>query len=110
MEQITLRLLSLVATYGWPLQQLDVNDAFLNGILEEVYMQQPPGFESSTKSKACKLQKAIYGLKQAPRARFDKLKETLLKLEFKSSKGDPSLFVYSKGSSTIYMLYMLMTS
>ena len=98
-------LLTLAVTYGWQLQQLDVNNAFLNGILEEeVYMQQPPGFESSTKSMLCKLNKAIYGLKQAPTAWFDKLKETLLKFECKSSKCDPSLFVYSKGSSTTYML------
>ena len=66
-------------------------------------MQQPPGFEASSKSMACKLNKAIYGLKQAPRAWFDRLKETLLKFGFSSSKCDPSLFVYSKGSTTVYM-------
>lgn len=67
-------------------------------------MQQLLGFESSTKSMVCKLHKDIYGLKQAPRDQFDRLKETLLKFDFEPNKRAPSLLVYSKGLSTIYML------
>ncbi|GJX34107.1 actin-binding, cofilin/tropomyosin type protein [Tanacetum coccineum] len=47
----------------------DVKSAFLNGKLkEEVYVKQPPGFESSEFfDYVCKLNKAFYGIKQAPR-------------------------------------------
>ena len=37
--------ISLAATHGWDLHQLDIKNAFLHGDLaEEVYMKQPPGF------------------------------------------------------------------
>ena len=50
-------LISLVANLGWPLFQLDVKNAFLNGDLkEEVYMEQSPGFVAQGESgKVCRL-------------------------------------------------------
>jgi len=103
----TVRLvLSLAVTRGWCLRQLDVQNAFLHGVLEEeVYMKQPPGFENPRyPSFVCKLKKAIYGLKQAPRAWYSRLSSKLISLGFVSSKSDTSLFTYRKGSVEIYML------
>ena len=66
----TIRIVLTVALYhGWKIRQLDINDAFLNRDLKEVYMIHPPGFEDpKAPHLVCKLQKALYGLKQAPRA------------------------------------------
>ena len=66
-------LLSLASNLDWPLYQLDVKNAFLNGVLkEEVYMEISPGFSTQNNaSKVCKLRKSLYGLKQSPRAWFN---------------------------------------
>ncbi|GJZ14962.1 retrovirus-related pol polyprotein from transposon TNT 1-94 [Tanacetum coccineum] len=66
-----IRIFLAFATYmNFIVYQMDVKSAFLNRKLkEEVYVKQPPGFESSEfPNHVCKLDKALYGLKQAPRA------------------------------------------
>ena len=52
------------------LYQMDVKSAFLNGFInEEVFVEQPPDFESfDFPNHVFKLKNAHYGLQQAPRA------------------------------------------
>ena len=91
----------------WEIIQLDVNNAFLNGILHEtVLIKQLPGLEKSTISVPLvyKLRKALYGLRQAPRVWFDKLKYSVLQLGFVSSKTNQSLFLRFTSTSRIYLL------
>ena len=47
---------------------MDVKTMFLKGVIEEeVYIEQPEGFEThEKKSHVCRLKKALYGLKHAP--------------------------------------------
>jgi hypothetical protein len=73
---------------------MDVKSAFLNEpIKEEVYVEQPPGFEDSEyPNHVYKLLKALYGLKQFPRAWYECLKDFLITNGFKVEKVDPTLF------------------
>ncbi|GJZ38470.1 ribonuclease H-like domain-containing protein [Tanacetum coccineum] len=66
--------LSLAVFRKWPIHQLDVKNAFLNGDLSKtVYMHQPPGFlDSRYPNHVCLLQRSLYGLKQASRALFQR--------------------------------------
>jgi hypothetical protein len=91
----SIRILLAYATYhGFKLYQMDVKSAFLNGpIKEEVYVEQPPGFEDSEyPSHVYKLSKALYGLKQAPRAWHKCQRDFLITNGFKVGKADPTLF------------------
>ncbi|WVZ75675.1 hypothetical protein U9M48_023710 [Paspalum notatum var. saurae] len=77
-------LLAFATSKGFKRHQMDVKSAFLNGFIEEeVYVRQPPGFESAKfPDRVYKLRKALYGLKQAPRAWYARLKSFLLKSGF----------------------------
>jgi histone deacetylase 1/2 len=99
-------LLSLAVSCGWFLRQLDVQNAFLHGVLEEeVFMRQPPGFEDpACPHHLCRLVKAIYGLKHAPCAWHARLASVLRQHGFLESTADTSLFVLQRPGLTIYLL------
>ena len=84
-------LLAYAAHHSFRLFQMDVKSAFLNGpIKEEVYVEQPPGFEDDRYPDH--VFKALYGLKQAPRAWYECLRDFLIANAFKVGKVDPTLF------------------
>eukprot|EP00253_Pinus_taeda_P026788 PITA_26788 len=73
---------------------MDVKTTFLHGsIKEEVYVEQPEGFEIyDQKSHVCRFKKALYGLKQAPQAWYERIDNYLMKLGFTRSEADPNLY------------------
>uniref|UniRef100_A0A2N9F7S6 Integrase catalytic domain-containing protein n=1 Tax=Fagus sylvatica TaxID=28930 RepID=A0A2N9F7S6_FAGSY len=97
-------LLAIAAVHQWPLFQMDVKNAFLNGDLtEEVYMQAPPGY-SDYPDKVCLLRRALYGLKQAPRAWFAKFSSIVHQFGFSSSSHDTALFIRRSDKGMILLL------
>ncbi|GJS77797.1 retrovirus-related pol polyprotein from transposon TNT 1-94 [Tanacetum coccineum] len=95
--------LAYAAYMEFVVYQMDVKSAFLNGkISEEVYVQQPPGFESSEfPDHVCKLDKSLYRLKQAPRAWYKTLSTFLIQHKFVRGTINNTLFIYKTKSDVI---------
>jgi hypothetical protein len=92
-------LLSYACAHNIKLYQMDVKSIFLNGyISEEVYVEQPPGFEDNKKpNHVYKLKKALYGLKQSPKAWYERLRDFLLSKGFMMGKVDTTFFTKKTG-------------
>jgi hypothetical protein len=102
-------LLSLAASYGLIVHQMDVKTAFLNGELEEeIYMDQPDGFVvKGEERKVCKLLKSLYGLKQAPKQWHEKFDRTLLSAGFVINEADRCVYYrHGGGDGVILCLYV----
>ena len=100
-------LLSLAVNYNWPLYQLDVKNAFLNGDLEEeVFMSLPPGFEKCFgQDKVYKLKKSLYGLKQSPRAWFERFGRAVKNHGYHQSQADHTMFYkHSEGGKLVILI------
>ncbi|XP_038992978.1 uncharacterized protein LOC120116622, partial [Hibiscus syriacus] len=96
-------LLAFACFHEFKLYQMDVKSAFLNGFIkEEVYVEQPPGFEESKfPDHVLKLTKALYGLKQAPRAWYERLSNFLIEKGFSKGNVDTTLFLKHKGKDLL---------
>jgi hypothetical protein len=102
-------IIALAAKMKWKLHQMDVKTTFLNGVIEEeVYIEQPQGFEvEDRKSHVFRLKKALYGLKQAPRAWYGRIDSFLTSLGFTKSKADSNLyFKIMDNEPVILLLYV----
>jgi len=87
-------LISMATQFNMQIHQMDVNVAFLNGILkEDIYMKQPDGFvEKGKEHLVCKLERSIYGLKQSPRCWNEVLDEHLQSMGFQKSSADECIY------------------
>ena len=96
-------LLAYACMKDFKLYQMDVKSAFLNGLItEEVYVEQPPGFENHLfPNHVFKLEKALYGLKQAPRAWYERLSKFLIENGFTRGKVDTTLFIKHKNQNSL---------
>ena len=98
--------LQLAASRHWPVHQLDINNAFLYGHLQErVLCQQPTGFvDPQRPDDVCLLSRSLYGLKQAPRAWYQRIAGFLGLLGFRSTTSDTSLFVLHRADHVAMLL------
>ena len=102
-------IMALASMMKWDLYQMDVKTTFLNGVIEEeVYIEQPQGFEVEDRfTHVCKLKKALYGLKQAPRAWYGRIDSFLMSMGFSKSKVNPNLyFKVIEDEPVILLLYV----
>ncbi|KAJ0540475.1 putative RNA-directed DNA polymerase [Helianthus annuus] len=103
---VTVRTLLAVATKkNWIISQLDLNNAFLHGDLnEDVNMKIPQGLSEEGEPIVCKLKNSLYSLKQASRNWYQKFTTSLLDLGFKQCKADYSFFIHKQGSNFVAAL------
>ena len=102
-------LLSLAASQGLLVHQMDVKIALLNGEHEEeIYIDQPDGFiAKDQEGKVCKLLKFLYGLKQVPKQWHEKFDRTLTSAGFVINEADKCVYYrYVGGEGVILCLYV----
>ena len=98
-------ILAIAAANSHAVHQMDVNNAYLNGVIDvNIYMKQLPGHISSEHPKwVCKLPKGLYSLKQAGCIWYFVVHKHLLKRKFTQLYTDPCVFtrVTDRGRVTI---------
>ncbi|KAL0349477.1 UNVERIFIED_CONTAM: Retrovirus-related Pol polyprotein from transposon RE1 [Sesamum radiatum] len=92
-KSVTIRtILAVTSAFEWPIHQIDINNAFLRGFLDEdIYMEAPAGYLVPP-GKVCKLKRSLYGLKQASRQWNQEFTTKLVQYGFSQSPHDHCLF------------------
>ena len=95
---------------GSCIHQMDVKTVFLNGIIkEEVYIEQPEGFEIvNSDSHVCWLKRELYGLKQAPCASYTWIDNYFTGFGFTKSEADENLYQILVEGKILIIVLMLM--
>jgi transposase InsO family protein len=99
-------ILAMAARYDWDVESFDFNGTYLNGTLsddEEIYMKEPPGYETQGEHSVKRLQKSLYGLKQAGRKWYEALSRSLADLGFRATSADPGVFFAKNGDHILIL-------
>ena len=87
--------------------QKDVFTAFLyTDIQEQVFVEQPPGFEVKDKNGSdmvMQLKKSLYGLAQSSGNWFNTIDPVLFEIGFVALKSDPCVYLYDHNGAKIYL-------
>jgi hypothetical protein len=99
-------ILPLATMMKWKVHQMDVKTTFVNGeIKEEVYVEQPFGFNTHDKeTHMCRLKKDLYGLKQTPRTWYGRIDNFLMSLGFSKSSVYPNLYFKVEDGEPVILL------
>ncbi|KAL0387931.1 UNVERIFIED_CONTAM: Retrovirus-related Pol polyprotein from transposon RE1 [Sesamum radiatum] len=105
-KTVTVRVfLAIAAAHNWPIHQLDVNNAFLHGHLEEYIYMLPPEGSSVPPGMVCKLARSLYGLKQASRQWNLEFSSKLALFGFRQSSHDYCLFIKHTELGSLFSWY-----
>ncbi|KAL0434715.1 UNVERIFIED_CONTAM: Retrovirus-related Pol polyprotein from transposon RE1 [Sesamum radiatum] len=104
-KAVTVRtFLAIASGSDWPVHQVDINNAFLHGFLDEaIYMTAPAG-SSISPGKVCKLRRSLYSLKQASRQWNLEFTAQLLSSGFTQSHHYHCLFVKDSNDGLVALL------
>ncbi|KAL0412223.1 UNVERIFIED_CONTAM: Retrovirus-related Pol polyprotein from transposon RE1 [Sesamum latifolium] len=107
-KAVTVRiLLALVAGSGWAIHQVDINNAFLHGLLEEDIYMLPQDGSSVPTGKVCKLKRSLSILKQASRQWNQELTAKLVAYGFSQSLHEHCVFIkHSVDGPLILLVYV----
>jgi hypothetical protein len=70
---------------------------------EDVYMEQPPGYQTKGNDWVWHLFKSLYGCKQSPRQAGKKLRQVILDWLFKLNKSDPNFYFVMKNDAVLLL-------
>lgn len=99
-------LLALARKRKLHVHQMDVQTAFLNGVIDrDVYLAVAPEFETAETAGLCyKLHKAIYGLKQAGRLWNEALDHQLTTFGYKRCASEPCVYMRGEGDHQVFLV------
>ena len=98
--------LAIAAEMDWEVRQLDVKTAFLYADIEEVFVAEPPGFETNDNEKVLlvmKLGKSLYGLAQKPGNWFYTIDHVLISIGFVPLKSDTCICIHNNDGVIIIL-------